>query len=351
VKSKSLAGFDAPYVPGWDCHGMPIEVQIEKQHGKHLSAEETQRLCRAYATEQIARQKADFRRLGVLGDWDDPYLTMAPANEADEIRALGVLLAKGYVYRGLKPVNWCFDCGSALAEAEVPVLQQLLAEADVPYLIAGVRQQARHGEGFGGNYAHLGSGGWQAPPQHKHHRWCLDASQVHQYHLGAALDPRRHWWEAIGVPRRRLTFVTVSPQLTICPLVCEDLARPDPVTDVVRSIAPTLVVALLLDGPQLAARWPARYASVLADDPGCSVLTVTALGMTQRSQPPGHAPSRGIALWKDPHRGLQQITLAEDARAVALTAHRREIDVVSADGRSSSEPVSELVLSGLEQVS
>jgi len=83
VKSKSLAGFDAPYVPGWDCHGMPIEVQIEKQHGKHLSAEETQRLCRAYATEQIARQKADFRRLGVLGDWDDPYLTMAPANEAD----------------------------------------------------------------------------------------------------------------------------------------------------------------------------------------------------------------------------------------------------------------------------
>jgi len=119
VKSKSLAGFDAPYVPGWDCHGMPIEVQIEKQHGKHLSAEETQRLCRAYATEQIERQKKDFRRLGVLGDWDNPYLTMAYGNEADEIRALGTLLAKGYVYRGLKPVNWCFDCGSALAEAEV----------------------------------------------------------------------------------------------------------------------------------------------------------------------------------------------------------------------------------------
>lgn len=237
----------------------------------------------------------------------------------------------------------------ALAEAEVPVLQQLLAEADVPYLIAGVRQQAQHGEGFGGNYAHLGSGGWQAPPQHKHHRWCLDASQVHQYHLGAALDPRRHWWEAIGVPRRRLTFVTVSPQLTICPLVCEDLARPDPVTDVVRSIAPTLVVALLLDGPQLAARWPARYASVLADDPGCSVLTVTALGMTQRSQPPGHAPSRGVALWKDPHRGLQQIALAERARAVALTAHVRPVEVMSADGRT-GKPTAELVLSGIEQI-
>jgi len=119
VKSKSLAGFDAPYVPGWDCHGMPIEVQIEKEHGKNLPTGETQRLCRAYATEQIERQKRDFIRLGVLGDWDRPYLTMDHRNEADEIRALGMLLKKGYVYRGLKPVNWCFDCGSALAEAEV----------------------------------------------------------------------------------------------------------------------------------------------------------------------------------------------------------------------------------------
>ncbi len=119
VKSRQMAGFDAPYVPGWDCHGMPIEVQIEKLHGKNLPAGETQKLCRAYATEQIAKQREDFKRLGVLGDWENPYLTMAPANEADEIRALGQLLAKGYVYRGLKPVNWCFDCGSALAEARV----------------------------------------------------------------------------------------------------------------------------------------------------------------------------------------------------------------------------------------
>ena len=119
VKAKTLAGFDAPYVPGWDCHGMPIEVQIEKKHGKNLPPEETQRLCRAFASEQIERQKRDFQRLGVLGDWDHPYLTMAYGNEADEIRVLGRLLEKGYVYRGLKPVNWCFDCGSALAEAEV----------------------------------------------------------------------------------------------------------------------------------------------------------------------------------------------------------------------------------------
>jgi isoleucyl-tRNA synthetase len=119
VKSKTLAGFDAPYVPGWDCHGMPIEVQIEKKHGKNLPTEETLRLCRAFAAEQIERQKKDFQRLGVLGDWENPYLTMAPRTEAEEIRVLGKLLEKGYVYRGLKPVNWCFDCGSALAEAEV----------------------------------------------------------------------------------------------------------------------------------------------------------------------------------------------------------------------------------------
>ena len=119
VKSRQLAGFDAPYVPGWDCHGMPIEVQIEKLHGKNLSIADTQRLCRAYATEQIARQKADFQRLGVLGDWEHPYTTMAYDNEAEEIRTLGKLLEKGYLYRGLKPVNWCFDCHSALAEAEV----------------------------------------------------------------------------------------------------------------------------------------------------------------------------------------------------------------------------------------
>ena len=135
VKSRQLGGFDAPYVPGWDCHGMPIEVQIEKTHGKHLSTAETQRLCRAYATEQIAIQKEDFRRLGVLGDWDHPYTTMAYANEANEIRELGKLLLKGYLYRGLKPVNWCFDCQSALAEAEVEYEDRQDIAIDVAFAV------------------------------------------------------------------------------------------------------------------------------------------------------------------------------------------------------------------------
>ncbi len=143
VKSRNMAGFDAHYVPGWDCHGMPIEIQIEKRYGKHLPADEVQAKSRAYATEQIARQKRDFIRLGVLGDWNDPYLTMAPGNEADELRALGRILRKGFLYRGLKPVNWCFDCGSALAEAEVEYRDRTDPAIDVGFPFAEPERVAR----------------------------------------------------------------------------------------------------------------------------------------------------------------------------------------------------------------
>jgi isoleucyl-tRNA synthetase len=148
VKSKGMAGFDAPYVPGWDCHGMPIEVQIEKTHGKNLSAAETQRLARAYATEQIANQREQFKRLGVLGDWEHPYTTMSFKNEADEIRTLGKVLRKGYVYRGLKPVNWCFDCQSALAEAEVEYEDRVDPAIDVAFPLAE-SQRAKLAAAFG----------------------------------------------------------------------------------------------------------------------------------------------------------------------------------------------------------
>ncbi|MFC3108301.1 isoleucine--tRNA ligase [Undibacterium arcticum] len=136
VKARNMAGFDAQYVPGWDCHGMPIEIQIEKLYGKNLPVTEVQAKARAYATEQIERQKKDFIRLGVLGEWDNPYKTMDFRNEADEIRALGTILEKGYVYRGLKPVNWCFDCGSALAEAEVEYMDKRDPEIDVGFPFA-----------------------------------------------------------------------------------------------------------------------------------------------------------------------------------------------------------------------
>jgi len=135
VRSKVLAGFDAQYVPGWDCHGLPIEHQIEKQHGRHLPADEVRKLCRTYAAEQVARQKKDFIRLGVLGDWDNPYLTMNYKAEANEIRALGQMLTDGYLYQGLKPVNWCLDCRSALAEAEVEYEDKLSPAIDVAFQV------------------------------------------------------------------------------------------------------------------------------------------------------------------------------------------------------------------------
>ena len=133
VRSRTLAGFDAPYVPGWDCHGLPIEHQIEKLHGKNISADKVRELSRAYAAEQIERQKKDFIRLGILGEWDNPYLTMAFKAEANEIRALGKILERGYLYQGLKPVNWCLDCGSALAEAEVEYEDKTSPAIDVAF--------------------------------------------------------------------------------------------------------------------------------------------------------------------------------------------------------------------------
>jgi isoleucyl-tRNA synthetase len=119
VKSKTMSGFDAPYVPGWDCHGLPIELVVEKTHGKNIDPAKFRELCRAYAAEQVEKQKKDFIRLGVLGDWDNPYLTMDFKTEADIMRALGQIQQNGYLYQGSKPVHWCVDCGSALAEAEV----------------------------------------------------------------------------------------------------------------------------------------------------------------------------------------------------------------------------------------
>lgn len=136
IKSKTLSGFDAPYIPGWDCHGLPIEHQIEKKHGKHLPADKVRELCRAFAQEQVERQKSDFIRLGVLGDWEHPYLTMNFKTEAGIIRALGKIYQKGYLYQGQKPVNWCIDCGSALAEAEVEYEDKTSPAIDVGFAVS-----------------------------------------------------------------------------------------------------------------------------------------------------------------------------------------------------------------------
>ncbi|MGZ5713255.1 MAG: isoleucine--tRNA ligase [Caldimonas sp.] len=136
VKARQLAGFDSRYTPGWDCHGLPIENQIEKTFGHGLARADVQAKSRAFATEQIAQQMADFKRVGVLGDWEHPYLTMDFGNEAGEIRVLKRIVERGFVYRGLKPVYWCFDCGSSLAEFEIEYADRKSTTVDVAFLAA-----------------------------------------------------------------------------------------------------------------------------------------------------------------------------------------------------------------------
>jgi isoleucyl-tRNA synthetase len=136
VKSKLMAGFDAPYVPGWDCHGLPIELQVEKKFGKvgdKIDAAEFRKRCREYASEQIDQQRKDFIRLGGIGDWSNPYRTMDFRYEADMLRSLAKIVERGHLARGVKPVHWCFDCGSALAEAEIEYMDKTSPAVDVAY--------------------------------------------------------------------------------------------------------------------------------------------------------------------------------------------------------------------------
>lgn len=191
---------------------------------------------------------------------------------------------------------------------------------------------------------------WFHLEQNKHHRWKVDQRQVTQYGLAAALPAgNRAWWEAIHIPRRRFSVLAANSWLSISPLICEDLARLDPVAELIRGIGPTLCTALLLDGPQLPARWPARYASVLADDPGTSVLTLTALGMSKRSMPPLEmtAEERAkaktntgvVGLWRDAERGFHRIRVEpEETENVPriLTISANWVTESTIDGRTES---------------
>ncbi|HVH98452.1 MAG TPA: hypothetical protein VM869_07070 [Enhygromyxa sp.] len=234
---------------------------------------------------------------------------------------------------------------SALNEAEADAAERALGER-VGFLLAGVRGPRR-------NYAYLGV---RHPSylaryyQDKHHRWRIDAAQIQQYGLHRSLDPRRLWWEPMQVRPREINFVCANPWLCMAPLICEDLARPDPVADVIRAVGPNLVIALLMDGPQLSARWPGRYASTLADDPGSSILTVTSLGMALRSVPPGMKPRPTVALWKDPAEGAREIDLEPGAEAVVLTVAAEFVEEFTADGRSDHGAAVRLVLAGIQQV-
>jgi hypothetical protein len=171
--------------------------------------------------------------------------------------------------------------------------------------------------------------------QAKHHRWCLDRNQILQYGLGGMLPASRYCWEHTDIGQRVVRFTTLGSSMTMSVLVCEDLARQDPVSDILRAVGPNLVVALLMDGPQLRSRWPSRYASVLAEDPGCSVLTLTSLGMAKRSQAHPGEPDRSgvIALWRDVFYGERELELRAGEDAAVLSLSCNSLEEFSADGR------------------
>jgi hypothetical protein len=242
---------------------------------------------------------------------------------------------------------------SAVAESEIAPLERTVSDFGVVALVAGVRGRADPATGLGRNYAHIGiwtGGRWIRYEQDKHHRWLLDAGQIRQYHLERSLDPRRKWWEAIAVPPHGIEIFDFGRGASTAALICEDLARVDDVAEVIRGIGPTTVFALLLDGPQIASRWSSRYASVLADDPGSTVIAMTSLGMALRSRPKGTTPSRSIALWKDAERGLREIELSPDADAALLIASEDWETAWTADGRRHAGATPRLVLEEIRQL-
>ena len=179
VKSHSLDGYDSPYVPGWDCHGLPIEQQVEKKHGRvgqKLDANAFRKACREFATSQVEAQRVDFQRLGVIGDWNNPYLTMAARYEAEQLRAFAAIIRRGHLVRGFKPVHWCLDCRSSLAEAEVEYEEHTSPSVDVRFRIVDPLDAARRFKLTSSDLAGASIAIWTTTP------WTLPANQAVSLH-------------------------------------------------------------------------------------------------------------------------------------------------------------------------
>jgi hypothetical protein len=285
------------------------------------------------------------------------FFEYAPRGLDNPVQRLSELLKEAQ--RTVKTIHGVVFPELALTPEEYEKITTMLMKQDI-VLICGVREPPHSRQRAGMNYLrfdmpkdipNLG----KQPASHqqsKHHRWRLDQRQIVQYGLGSCLDVKSQWWEHISIGNREMYFVVLDDWLTVCSLICEDLARQDPVSNIVRSVGPNLVIALLMDGPQLNSRWPARYATVLADDPGSSVLTLTSLGMSELSRPPaGKTRSRAVALWKDPKSGdAESIELPKDAEAIVLSLSRVQQKEWTADGRDDEEITGYPILSGIHFV-
>ena len=244
--------------------------------------------------------------------------------------------------------------GVILPELALTDSQFLALRAKLPigcFLVSGVGSGPTDTQ-RGSNEVRLSFPPLQDVVQKKHHPWKLNEAQVIQYGLGGVLTPSREWWEYGDFTDRHLHFFSLSADLVLTVLVCEDLARPDPVANMVRSVGPNLVIALLMDGPQTKERWAARYATVLADDPGCSVLSLTSLGMSEISRPQtGPSRSRVIAMWKDAFSSASEIELPLGYDAIAISLSIRYREEYTADGRGDDEAAAFPILSGVHPIS
>jgi hypothetical protein len=212
------------------------------------------------------------------------------------------------------------------------LLESLVAsnKTDIPVVIAGLRSEGRNQLAVCAYFYDR----WYVYLQEKHHRWAFDAGQVDRYHLKDQLKGDHSWWEEIDVVSRRLTFFNPTNWLTLAPLICEDLAQIEPVSDLIRGVGPNFLLALLLDGPQLTTRWSARHAAVFANDPGTSVLTLTSLGMVSRSREIDKPKDRSVALWNQTMQPAKSIPLEHDEHALLLTLKAEYKEEFSLDGRS-----------------
>jgi hypothetical protein len=242
----------------------------------------------------------------------------------------------------------------SMSSAQFKLLQKKVQlELEVPLLIAGIG---------GANIGKLGSNkvaisiDAESEPltQSKHHRWRIDFEQAKTYGIGHCLPKRKDygaWWEAIHIEERVCRFFNANDWMTFCVLICEDLARQDPLSEMVRSVGPNLVIALLLDGPQIADRWPAHYATVLADDPRSSVLTLTSAGMVDLSRSQFGGGPRSVGLWKDAiSRKNQQLVLEPNSEALVLKLKEETREEWTVDGRNDGGKTDYLRLGGIYQI-
>lgn len=283
---------------------------------------------------------------------DEPFgfFAFQPAEELDLDLVDRVVTSAG---GGVDGVDIVILPESAVPDTAIAALEAVLERHEVRVLIAGVRQSGLGTGELTSNWVHLGvylGGRWWHYRQDKHHRWFLDRRQIGQYQLDGVLDPGVRWWEAMAVPRRSVQFVELGNGITLVAVVCEDLARLDEVADLLRAVGPTLVTTILLDGPQLATRWTARYASILADDPGSAVLTLTSYGFVQRCRPGSRPPAPVVMLWKDTRRGVREVQLEPGAHGVLVTVALDQARRRAADGRTPVDNVTDLFVADVHQV-